>query len=275
MKLSHLLALHDVAVSGTLRATLITGGRSNLTYRVDDDTSTWIVRRPPLSGLTPSAHDVAREYRVTKALHDQSFPVARPVALDPDGTVMGTPVSVVEFVNGAVLRSREDLDSLDEGQITRLGTGLINTLVRLHDVDFHASGLSEIGRPDGFVGRQVRLWAQQWERVRSSDLADVDRLIAKLTERVPGAGHSSIVHGDFRIDNTIIDISVANPLRAVVDWEMSTLGDPLTDVALMCVYREPAFDKVLRVRSGMDQRSLALRAGAGRALLRDLRKRPR
>lgn len=243
--LHRLLTDHGVQVKGTLRATLIAGGRSNLTYRVDDDTATWVVRRPPTSGLTPSAHDMAREFRVTKALLDTAVPVATAVALDRDGDVMGAPVSVVGFVEGTVVRSREDLGALTDDQIAHLSDGLVDTLIRLHDVDVDAAGLSGFGRPEGFVGRQVKLWAQQWELVRSRDLPDADRLIAKVAQRIPDTTGASIVHGDYRIDNTIVDLAGASPVRAVVDWEMSTLGDPLTDVALMCVYREPAFDDVL------------------------------
>jgi aminoglycoside phosphotransferase (APT) family kinase protein len=243
--LSRLLDAYDVKTSGTLRATLIAGGRSNLTYRVDDDVSTWVVRRPPTSGLTPSAHDMAREFRVTEALQHSDVPVARAVALDPDGSLMGAPVSVVEFVAGTVVRSRDDLEALSDEQINRLSATLVDTLVRLHSVDYTALGLVDFGRPDGFVTRQVRRWAEQWNRVRSRDLPDVEQLIGKLGQRVPTTTASSLIHGDYRIDNTIVDVHSHEPLQAIVDWELSTLGDPLTDVALMCVYRDSALDDIL------------------------------
>ncbi|WP_156529272.1 phosphotransferase family protein, partial [Gordonia sp. 852002-10350_SCH5691597] len=114
-----------------------------------------------------------------------------------------------------------------------------------HAVDFEAVGLGEFGRPTGFAGRQVKLWARQWSHVRGRDLPDVDRLVDALGERVPEQARATVVHGDYRVDNTILASDDPGTVAAVVDWEMSTLGDPITDVALMCVYRAPVFDRVL------------------------------
>ncbi|MFE6924453.1 phosphotransferase family protein [Nocardia sp. NPDC057663] len=234
-----------VVVRGELRVELISGGRSNLTYTAADDDSTWVVRRPPVAGLTPSAHDMAREFTVTDALQGSAVPVAKTVAFDAQGTALGAPMTVVEYVDGLVIRDQDDLATLTDDQVEASAAELVRVLARLHEVDPHAVGLGTFGRPTGFVERQVNLWASQWDRVKTRELADVAVLHAALAEAVPRASAASIVHGDFRIDNTILDAADPGRVRAVVDWEMSTLGDPLTDVALMCVYRSPVFDLVL------------------------------
>ena len=238
-----------VPVSGELVVELISGGRSNLTFTARDDNSHWVVRRPPTGGLTPSAHDMNREWTVTRALQDTPVPVARTVAFDKEGTALGAPLTVVEFVEGLVVRSDDELDALDDDTVERNVTGLVKALADLHAVDYRAVGLSEFGRPDGFVGRQVKLWARQWEHVKTRELDDVATLHAALTESIPAQTSNSIVHGDFRVDNTILDAADPGTVKAVVDWEMSTLGDPLTDVALMCTYREPIFDAVLGMKA--------------------------
>ena len=186
-----------------------------------------------------------REWAVTHALQGTDVPVAATVAVDTDGEVLGAPFTVVEYVDGLVVRSGEDLDALSDEDVTRNCDALISTLISLHAVDYASVGLESFGRPEGFAGRQVKLWARQWGHVKTRELADVDRLVAALSERVPAQSRHAIVHGDFRVDNTILAKGDPGVVRAVVDWEMSTLGDPITDIALMCVYRTPVFDSVL------------------------------
>ena len=239
------LVREGVRLAGDLRVELISGGKSNLTFSVRDDESHWVVRRPPTSGLTPSAHDMNREWAVTSALQSTDVPVAPTVAIDSDGEVLGAPFTVVEFVDGRIIRTDDDLTALSDDEIDRNVDGLVDTLVRLHAVDFRAVGLGDFGRPDGFAARQVKLWARQWGHVKTRDLDDVDRLVAELSERIPAEADTTIVHGDYRVDNTILSADDPGTVRAVVDWEMSTLGDPLTDIALMCVYRRKGFDRVV------------------------------
>jgi aminoglycoside phosphotransferase (APT) family kinase protein len=238
-------ANNGVTVDGELRAELISGGRSNLTFDVADDSSRWVLRRPPLAGLTPSAHDVAREFKVAAALQDSAVPVARTIVLCEDPSVMGAPFAVVEHVDGRVIRTAEQLDVLADADIESCVDELVRVLAALHEVDYQAVGLETFGKPTGFVGRQVKIWNGQWERVKAGDIPDVDRLGALLAERIPDRAAATIVHGDYRIDNTILSATNAGRVEAVLDWEMSTLGDPLTDVALMCVYRNPSFGMVL------------------------------
>lgn len=239
----------DVPRSGELRAELIAGGRSNLTFRVSDDASQWVLRRPPLHGLTPSAHDMAREYRVVAALNDTPVPVAPAVTLCDDDSVLGAPFQMVEYVPGRVVRSADELAALgDQDTIDGCVDALITVLADLHAVDPEAVGLDDFGRPSGYLERQVRRWGSQWEHVRLPDDsrdADVQRLHSALSQAIPEQRRASIVHGDYRIDNTVLDQTDARRVRAVVDWELSTLGDPLSDAALMCVYRDPTFDLIL------------------------------
>ena len=249
---THLRA-EGIARAGELRAELIAGGRSNLTFRVFDDASKWVLRRPPLHGLTPSAHDMAREYKVVAALADTPVPVARAVTMRNDDSVLGAPFQMVENVDGNVVRSADELEALgDAAVIEGCVDSLIKVLADLHAVDPQAVGLGDFGKADGYLERQVRRWGSQWDHVRLPDDsrdADVKKLHSVLAERIPDSPRASIVHGDYRIDNTILDAQDPTVVRAVLDWELSTLGDPLSDAALMCVYRNPNFDDVLGMRA--------------------------
>ena len=183
--------LRDVGIprDGELRAELISGGRSNLTFLVYDDASKWVLRRPPLHGLTPSAHDMAREYRVVAALADTPVPVAPAVTMRDDDSVLGAPFQMVEYVPGQVVRTRADLEALGGPEVVSdCVDGLIKVLVDLHQVDPDAVGLGDFGKPTGYLERQVRRWGSQWDYVRLPHDPrddDVRRLHAKLAETVP------------------------------------------------------------------------------------------
>jgi aminoglycoside phosphotransferase (APT) family kinase protein len=236
-----------VQVAGELRATLIAGGRSNLTIRLEDEKSRWVLRMPPRAGRTPSAHDVAREHRVTSALRGSTVPVPAAVALCQDESVLGAPFAVAEFVEGTGLRLRADLDALDELVLGAVVGRLVEVLAALHRVDHLAVGLEGFGRPDGYASRQIKRWSGQLELVAgNSEIATVGaELSTQLAAAVPTRSSVGIVHGDFRIDNALLDLVGSPSVAAVLDWELSTIGDPLADVALMCAYRHPAFDFIV------------------------------
>ena len=229
---------------GGLTAEPVSGGRSNLTYRLTDGTGRWILRRPPLGGLTPSAHDMHREYQVVAALFGSDVPVARPVAFG-DREVLGVPFSVVEYVDGRTILTQEQLHALPAADIQRCAYGLIDVLARLHAVDPGSVGLAGFGRTEGYLARQVRRWNDQWRRVRTRQVDDVDTLHARLAEQCPAESGAAVVHGDFRIDNAILAHRDPAIVRAVIDWEMATLGDPLADLGLHLVFSDPAFEPVL------------------------------
>lgn len=238
------LGIAGIVVAGPLSADLITGGRSNLTYLLQDECRRWVLRMPPRHGRTPSAHDVAREFRVTAALCGSEVPVAEAVALCEDETVLGAPFSVAAFVDGATVQSRGELDRIPDPALAGIVDRLVETLAALHRIDHVAVGLERFGRPDGYAARQLSRWAGQWELVGNPDLHPLaQRVIGALRDQLPRQRATAIVHGDFRIDNTLLtDPDTAPEVAAVLDWELSTIGDPVADVAMMCAYRDPAFD---------------------------------
>ncbi|NUS44312.1 MAG: phosphotransferase family protein [Mycobacteriaceae bacterium] len=234
-------------VSGPLRGELITGGKSNLTYRLTDGTHNWVLRRPPLGPLTPTAHDMAREFRIVHALGATDVPVARAVALCEDLDVLGVPFAVASFVEGRTLRDGDEAAALDPAQARACSLALVDGLAALHAVDYRAIGLDGFGRPAGYLERQVRRWRGQWDRVATRDSADIDRLTAGLAAALPEQAGATIVHGDYRLDNTILTPDCGR-IAAVVDWEMATLGDPLADVGLLQVYWDGVTEPVLGTR---------------------------
>lgn len=180
------LAGRGVESTGTLHSSLITGGKSNLTYRISDDTGPrWVLRRPPTAGLTPSAHDMGREFRVVDALLPTGVPVAPATALCEDDTVIGAPFALVEYVDGRVIRTRQDLEPLTDAQVQACAGELVRVLAVLHEVDFEVVGLSGLGRPDRYLERQVALWARQWDRFKTEELPDLERLQERLSRSLP------------------------------------------------------------------------------------------
>ncbi|MER7924443.1 MULTISPECIES: phosphotransferase family protein [unclassified Streptomyces] len=224
-------------VTGALSGRLIEGGRSNLTYAVTDGTATWVVRRPPLGHVLATAHDMKREHRVISALHPTDVPVPRPILLCEDDEVLGAPFYVMEFVEGTPYRTAGDLAPLGPERTRGAVLELVDTLVELHAVDPAEVGLADFGRPEGFLDRQLRRWGKQLDASRNRDLAGVDELHAALGRRLPVSPAPAVVHGDYRLDNVLIGED--DKIKAILDWEMSTLGDPLTDLGLLVMYSMP------------------------------------
>jgi aminoglycoside phosphotransferase (APT) family kinase protein len=236
-RLAGFLAQHRPdLVAGPLRGELIEGGRSNLTYLVTDGEQEWVLRRPPLGHVLATAHDVAREHRVISALAGTPVPVPATLLLCTDADAIGAPFYLMSKVEGKVYRTAEETAALSGAARETIARRLINTLADLHAVDPATVGLSDFGRPEGFLARQVRRWSGQLAASRSRDLAGIDALATKLAERVPGSGPPAIVHGDYRLDNVLVRDPDNPRISAVLDWEMSTLGDPLTDLGLLLVY---------------------------------------
>ncbi|CAM3894941.1 phosphotransferase family protein [Nocardiopsis gilva] len=233
---SYLDAERPGLVQGDLSAALIAGGRSNLTYDVSDGRRRWVVRRPPLGHVLPTAHDMAREHRVITALAPTPVPVPGTVLYCDDPEVIGARFYVMDHVEGTPHRAAHHLAQLGAGRTRAIALAMIDTLVDLHAVDPAAVGLADFGRPDGFIERQLRRWAAQLAASRSRDLPGIDELQDRLTAAVPASPAPTVVHGDFRLDNLLVDAS--DGITAVLDWEMSTLGDPLTDLALLIVYSD-------------------------------------
>lgn len=236
-----------------LEAELLARGRSNVTYRIrqvgaESGGIDWVVRRQPFGHVMPSAHDMAREHRVIKGVHAGGFAVPEPIALCQDPDVIGSVFHVMEYVPGLVMGAAAETEHLTPTQARELSIEIVTTLARLHAIDAQDVGLGDLGRPDGFLVRQAARWRSQWELSRTRDqplavaLADeLDHRLSTLQTGLPW----SIVHGDYRLDNTIVDPQTMR-IHAVVDWEMSTLGDPLSDLALLLVYWTRPTDQILK-----------------------------
>jgi aminoglycoside phosphotransferase (APT) family kinase protein len=225
----------NVAPVSELSAELIGHGRSNLTYRVSGGGGHWVLRRPPLSHVQPTAHDMKREFRVISALKGTDVPVPEAIALCEDAEVNGAPFYVMEYVEGLVpTDSAEVARRFDEGQRRRIGEELVDVLVRLHSIRPGDVGLDDFGRPQGYVERQVRRFTEQLELAKTRELPELEELARRLAAAMPPEADAGIVHGDYRLDNAIL--SDDGHIAAVLDWEMATLGDPLADVGLLMMY---------------------------------------
>jgi aminoglycoside phosphotransferase (APT) family kinase protein len=258
------LAENDLPGGGQdLTVGLITGGRSNLTYRVTAGAASepgaagaraatrLVLRRPPLGHVLPTAHDMSREYRVLSALHGTAVPVPRPVAFCQDIAVIGAPFYLMEWVDGVVFRSSEDAKILTAAQAGLMSERFAEMLATIHGLDVEAAGLGGFGKPAGYMARQLARWQRQWELSVTREVPGYADLVARLKAGLPDEGEpeagsaGTLVHGDFRIDNMLIDPAPAPRIAAVVDWEMSTLGDPLADLGLSLVYWTEAGEKDL------------------------------
>jgi len=226
---------HVDGVAPPLSFELVAGGRSNLTYCVTDvDGSSWVLRRPPLGHLLPTAHDMAREYRIIAALGPTPVPVPPAIGLCPDDSVNDRPFYVMGFVDGHIVRNADDAGALDIGARGVAGDDLADVLAALHAVDLDDVGLADLGRHDAYIERQLKRWYGQWEKSKTREVPLVDALYKRLADNIPEQGPATIVHGDYRLDNTILGDD--GRVKAVLDWELCTLGDPLADIGLLNVY---------------------------------------
>jgi len=223
-------------VSSPLRATVIAGGRSNLTYAVSSGEQRWVVRRPPLGHVLATAHDMKREYRVMTALRSTPVPVPLTMALCEGTDVVGAPFYVMEHVRGTPYRARSELALLGHERTRAISVKLVDALGALHRVDPVEIGLGDLGQHEGYLSRQVRRWKKQLDASHSRDLPGAEELHARLATDIPTESDVRIVHGDFRLDNLLVDSDHGDEVTAVLDWEMATLGDPLSDLALMLMY---------------------------------------
>lgn len=233
------------SVTRPVRIELIEGGRSNLTYHVIDGAGRrWVLRRPPLHSVLESAHDMGREHRIIAALQATDVPVPPVVGFEPNPELNGAPFYVMDYVDGEVLRDADSAERhLDEAGRAHAAESLIDVLVRLHAVDPDAVGLGDLGRREDYVARQLRRWHRQLQDGNTRDLPMLEEVHDRLAAGVPAQGTAAIVHGDYRLDNLMVGPD--GGVRAVLDWELCTLGDPLADVGLLMVYwSEPDDDTV-------------------------------
>jgi len=226
---------HVEGTTPPLTFDLIAGGHSNLTYLVDDAGGRrTVLRRPPLGQVLASAHDMGREHRIIAALADTDIPVPPTLGYVSDDSVNDAPFYVMDFVDGHVLRNRDDAMALSPAARTRAGDSLVEVLARIHAVDVDAVGLGDLGRKEGYIERQLKRWYGQWGKTKTRELPAIDEVHRILSAEIPDQGPAAIVHGDYRLDNCMVDDD--GEVIAVLDWELCTLGDPLADVGLLMVY---------------------------------------
>jgi aminoglycoside phosphotransferase (APT) family kinase protein len=234
----------------------IPGGHSNLTFAVTEAAPTdgrsprkWVLRRPPLGQVLATAHDVGREHRIISALQQTNLPVPHTVGLSTGDGVNGAPFYVMDFVEGLVIRSTEEAASLDLASRRRASESIVDVLAALHAVDVDAVGLGELGPKENYISRQLKRWYGQFQKSESQvegglNLPAVHRVHSALSANIPAQSQTSIVHGDYRLDNCML--SPDGTVVAVLDWEICTLGDPMADLGLLWVYwSDPEEDAVM------------------------------
>lgn len=240
VRLDRYLRAHlELEPTAAIEVNQFPGGHSNLTYSVRYGNREFVLRRPPMGPVAPTAHDMPREYKLLSVINPH-YPLApRPVILCEDISIIGVPFYLMERRRGLIVRfkvPKEIGENLALRQ--RLSENVVDTLVMLHAVDIQSSGIIQIGKPAGFVTRQVRGWADRWQRSKTGELPEMDRVIDWLMDRVPAENNvdATIVHNDFKLDNIMLDAGDLTRVVAVLDWEMCTVGDPLVDVGLFLSY---------------------------------------
>jgi aminoglycoside phosphotransferase (APT) family kinase protein len=239
---------HVPGTKPPLEFTLIAGGHSNLTYRVDDATGrAWALRRPPLGHVLATAHDMAREHRIVSALAPTSVPVAPTFGLCTDDAVNGAPFYVMGFVQGTVVRDADAGLALTREQRITASESITDVLADIHAVDVDAIGLGDLGRKDGYIERQLKRWLRQFGDSKTRDIPAIEQAHDMLSQHIPPQGPAGIVHGDYRLDNCMLD--ERGHVMAVLDWELCTLGDVLADLGLLLVYWAEAGDTAYSLES--------------------------
>ena len=219
--------------SGPVEIERVRAGHSNLTFFITRGEDRWVLRRPPRPPFPPKAHDVLREHRLISALYETGVPVPRAVMACDDESVIGAPFYVMERLDGAVVRSELPPEMATPDQGRAAAEGLIDALVSLHGVEVESGPLSGLGRPDGYLKRQVDLWASTWEVNKTREIPEIVQVGGKLTATIPESGRPAVVHGDYKLDNLIFYPGPPVTVAGILDWEMATLGDPMADVGYL------------------------------------------
>jgi aminoglycoside phosphotransferase (APT) family kinase protein len=231
-----------IGARGPFAASRLGHGKSNLTYLLSDSTgSRWVLRRPPLGELLPSAHDVVREHRVLSSLVATPVPVPAPIALRPPDAAVDVPLLLMEHVEGEVIDSREAVAGVEPARRRAIGLALPAALASVHAVDITAVGLADLAGHKPYAERQLKRWRRQFEDSKTRDRPGVDELAARLAEAVPEQREVTLVHGDYHLLNVIVE-ATGSEVRAILDWELCTLGEPLADLGGLLAYWPQADD---------------------------------
>lgn len=242
-------------VTGRVQVDPLAGGSSNLTFRIRAGARDLVLRRPPLGRVLETANDVLREHRVQSALAGTGVPVPTMVARCDDTDVIGAPFYLMEMLDGVVYADAGAVSHLGHDDARDATYELVDVLARLHAVDAHQVGLGDLGRPAGFAARQVRRWRKQWESAKQRELHAIDEVADRLERSVPAETRTGLVHGDYSFNNTMWHHDEPSRMQAVLDWEMATLGDPLTDVGMLVTYWGPVGELLWRNRAPQPHRA--------------------
>ena len=213
------------------------GGHSNLTYLLVIGGREYVLRRAPLGPVAPKAHDMVREARVLQAVHPHFPPAPEVYHICEDAAIIGAPFFLMQRRRGIVLRTEIPPEvAAHKSYPVRVSRAFVDCMVQLHAVDIEKHALTALGKADGFVARQVKGWSERWARARTEDTPEMDRVVEKLAATIPASGRPTLVHNDFKLDNVMLDSHVPDRIEAVLDWEMTTVGDPLSDLGLTLCY---------------------------------------
>lgn len=251
-RLEPYLRAHFPEAHGPLTVKQFPSGHSNLTYSVALGEKEMVLRRPPFGSKVRSAHDMGREFRVLSKLHG-AYPAPKPLLHCADESVLGAPFYVMERVRGVILRRKLPPGLELSSQTARcLSESFIDNLARLHSLDYNALGLGDLGKPQGYLERQVKGWIERYHGSKTEELPEIEQLSPWLVSHMPAQSDATLVHNDYKYDNMVLDADDITQIRAVLDWEMCTLGDPLTDLGTALAYWVNADDapEVQMVRWG-------------------------
>ena len=236
-RLEPFLRAHVPGSSGPIRIEQFPSGHSNLTYLVRLGRRELVLRRPPFGSKVKSAHDMGREYRVLSKLHPVYPPAPQVLVFCDDVAVLGAPFYIMEPVHGVILRRDPPAGMPFPAEVARrLSESFIDNLARLHALDYSAAGLAELGKPQGYLERQVRGWTERYHGSQTHELPDVERLSAWMCEHIPSTSGAALIHNDYKYDNLVLDPADITRIAGVLDWEMCTIGDPLSDLGTTLAY---------------------------------------
>lgn len=234
--LAEYLRAHLPELDDALSIKQFPSGHSNLTYAIQIGEREFVLRRPPFGAAIKTAHDMGREYRILSRLHPVYNKVPRPILACDDESIIGAPFYVMERVNGIILRAQPPKDLALMPDVMRdLSRAFVDNLAAIHAVDYNAAGLGDLGKPSGYVARQVRGWTERYANAKTDDIPDIERVAAWLADHLPPESGAALIHNDYKYDNLILDPRDFS-IRAVLDWEMATIGDPLMDLGTSLGY---------------------------------------
>jgi aminoglycoside phosphotransferase (APT) family kinase protein len=242
-KLEPYLRAHFPDAAGELQVRQFPSGHSNLTYSIHLGTTELVLRRPPFGSKVKSAHDMSREFRVLSKLHSAYSPAPQALFYCEEPEIMGAPFYVMEPVRGIILRRKLPPGlNFSAEKANKLSESFVENLIRLHRVDYAAAGLADLGKPEGYLERQVRGWTERYDGSKTHDYPQVEKITAWMQQQMPRTSAVALIHNDYKYDNAVLDASDITKIVGVLDWEMCTIGDPLTDLGTALAYWVDATD---------------------------------